>query len=364
LSKRALITGITGQDGSYLAELLLSKGYEVHGIIRRASSFNTSRIDHIYQDPHGTDRRLILHYGDLACREQFTGLVYNMQPDEIYHLGAQSHVRVSFDVPEFTGDITGLGSTRILDAVRTSGIRCRFYQAGSSEMFGSAPPPQREDTAFHPRSPYGAAKVYGHFMTVNYREAYGMYAANGILFNHESPRRGETFVTRKITSAVARIQAGKQDKLYLGNLDARRDWGYAPEYVEGMWRILQQEEPSDYVLGTGESHTVREFLEEAFGYVNLDWHDFVELDPRYLRPAEVDYLMSDPSKARDQLGWEARVNFGELVRIMVDADIEALGTQVQGDGRRILEQKFGPWHQWNGSVSKSLAAAAGSALSR
>ena len=361
---RALITGITGQDGSYLAELLLSKGYEVHGIIRRASSFNTSRIDHIYEDPHSTDRHLQLHHGDLSTAEQLTGLIYNMQPDEIYHLGAQSHVRVSFDVPEFTGDITGLGTTRILEAMRISGIICRFYQAGSSEMFGSTPPPQNEGTPFHPRSPYGAAKLYGHFMTVNYREAYGMFAANGILFNHESPRRGETFVTRKITRAVARIHAGKQAKLYLGNLDARRDWGYAPEYVEGIWRIVQQESPSDYVLGTGESHTVREFLDEAFGYVNLDWRDYVELDSRYLRPAEVDYLMSDSTKARNELNWEPRVNFKELVRIMVDADCEAIGLKTMGAGRRILEEKFGDWHQWTGSVSKSLAAVAGSALNR
>jgi GDPmannose 4,6-dehydratase len=362
VSKRALITGITGQDGSYLAELLLSKGYEVHGIIRRASTFNTSRIDHVYQDPHGANRRLLLHYGDLSTSEQLTGLIYNMRPDEIYHLGAQSHVRVSFDVPEFTGNITGLGTTRILDAVRTSGIPCRFYQAGSSEMFGSTPPPQSENTPFYPRSPYGAAKLYSHFMTVNYREAYGMFAANGILFNHESPRRGETFVTRKITCAVARIYAGKQDKLYLGNLDAKRDWGYAPEYVEGMWRILQQDKPSDYVLGTGESHTVREFLEEAFGYVNLDWRDYVELDPRYLRPSEVDYLMSDSTRARNELKWEARVSFRELVRIMVDADMEALGVSTKGAGRLILAEKFGEWHQWNGAVSESIAAAAGTAI--
>jgi GDPmannose 4,6-dehydratase len=362
VSRRALITGITGQDGSYLAELLLSKGYEVHGIIRRASTFNTSRIDHVYQDPHGTDRRLFLHYGDLSTSEQLTGLIYNMRPDEIYHLGAQSHVRVSFDVPEFTGNITGMGTTRILEAVRTSGIPCRYYQAGSSEMFGSTPPPQRENTPFHPRSPYGAAKLYGHFMTVNYREAYGMFAANGILFNHESPRRGETFVTRKITCAVARIYAGKQGKLYLGNLDAKRDWGYAPEYVEGMWRILQQDEPSDYVLATGESHTVREFLEEAFGYLELDWRRYVDLDPRYLRPSEVDYLMGDATKARKELNWEPRVSFQELVRIMVDADIEALGLSNKGAGRRILAEKFGDWHQWNGAVSQPLAAAAGTAL--
>ncbi len=362
MSRRALITGITGQDGSYLAELLLSKGYEVHGIIRRASTFNTSRIDHVYQDPHGMDRRLFLHYGDLSTSEQLTGLIYNMRPDEIYHLGAQSHVRVSFDVPEFTGNITGLGTARILEAVRTSGIPCRYYQAGSSEMFGSTPPPQHENTPFHPRSPYGAAKLYGHFMTVNYREAYGMFAANGILFNHESPRRGETFVTRKITSAVARIYAGRQDKLYLGNLDAKRDWGYAPEYVEGMWRILQQDEPSDFVLGTGESHTVREFLDEAFGYLDMDWGQYVDLDPRYLRPSEVDYLMSDSTKARTELKWEPRVTFRELVRIMVDADIEALGLKNKGAGRSILAAKFGDWHQWNSAVSQPLAAAAGSAL--
>src|SRR5271165_6091640 len=340
MGKKALITGITGQDGSYLTELLLSKGYEVHGIIRRASTFNTDRIDHIYQDPHGDDRRLYLHHGDLSTGEQLTNLIYNMQPDEIYHLGAQSHVRVSFDEPEFTADITGLGTTRILDAVRRSAIKCRFYQAGSSEMFGSAMPPQNEDTPFHPRSPYGVAKVYGHWMTVNYREAYGMFAANGILFNHESPRRGETFVTRKITRAVARIQAGKQSKLYLGNLDARRDWGYAPEYVEGMWRILQQEAPSDYVLGTGEAHTVREFLEEAFGYVGMDWREYVELDPRYLRPAEVEFLLADASKAHHELAWEPRIKFKELVRIMVDGDVEAIGVTPKGAGRHILEEKF------------------------
>jgi len=362
LSKRALITGITGQDGSYLTELLLGKGYEVHGIIRRASTFNTDRLDHIYEDPHGQKRGLFLHYGDLSTGEQLSNLIYNMQPEEIYHLGAQSHVRVSFDSPEFTGDITALGTTRVLEAVRNSGISCRFYQAGSSEMFGSAPPPQNEGTAFHPRSPYGAAKLYGHWMTVNYREAYGMYAANGILFNHESPRRGETFVTRKITRAVARIQSGTQAKLYLGNLDARRDWGYAPEYVEGMWRILQQETPSDYVLGTGESRTIREFLDEAFGYVNLDWKDYVELDPRYLRPAEVEFLLADASRAEKELGWEPKIRFKELVRIMVDADVEAIGGSPKGAGRLILEEKFGEWHQWAGSVSKCLEATAGSAL--
>jgi GDPmannose 4,6-dehydratase len=367
LPKRALITGITGQDGSYLTELLLGKGYEVHGLIRRASSFNTARIDHIYQEPHepggqSRDRRLYLHYGDLSSGEQLTHLIYNMQPDEIYHLGAQSHVRVSFDCPEFTGDITALGTTRILEAVRNSGIACRFYQAGSSEMFGSAPPPQNENTVFHPRSPYGAAKIYSHWMTTNYREAYGLFAASGILFNHESPRRGETFVTRKITRAAARIHAGQQKKLYLGNLDSRRDWGYAPEYVEGMWRILQQERPSDYVLGTGEAHSVREFLEEAFAYLDLDWRQHVELDPRYLRPSEVEFLLSDAGKARRELDWEPRIRFHELVRIMVDADVEALGAPVKGAGRGILQEKFGDWHQWSGSVSRLLEAAAGTAL--
>jgi len=357
-----LITGITGQDGSYLTELLLAKGYEVHGIIRRSSTFNTHRIDHIYQDPQGDNRRVYLHYGDLSTGEQLSNLIYNMRPDEIYHLGAQSHVRVSFDMPEFTGDITGLGTTRILEAVRNSGIKCRFYQAGSSEMFGSTPPPQDEKTPFHPRSPYGAAKVYGHWMAVNYREAYGMFSANGILFNHESPRRGETFVTRKITRAIARIHAGNQSKLYLGNLDARRDWGYAPEYVEGMWLILQQEEPSDYVLGTGEAHSVREFLDEAFGYLDMDWREYVELDPRYLRPSEVDFLLADAEKAHRKLGWTPSIKFKELVRIMVDADIEAIGITPKGAGRKILGEKFGAWHQWAGSVSNYIAAAAGNAL--
>ena len=362
MSKRALITGITGQDGSYLAELLLGKGYEVHGVIRRASTFNTERIDHIYEDPHAGERRLYLHYGDLSTTEQLTNLIYNMQPNEIYHLGAQSHVRVSFDMPEFTGDITGLGTTRILDAVRNSGINCRFYQAGSSEMFGSAAPPQNEDTPFHPRSPYGAAKVYSHWMAVTYRDAYGMFAANGILFNHESPRRGETFVTRKITRAAARIYAGKQATLYLGNLDACRDWGYAPEYVEGMWRILQQEAAADYVLGTGETHTVREFLKEAFEYLDLDWEKYVKMDPRYLRPAEVKFLLADASKAHQQFGWAPKIKFKELVRIMVDADLEALGLEPKGAGRRILEEKFGEWHQWTGAVSRCLEASAGAAL--
>jgi len=362
VSKKALITGITGQDGSYLAELLLGKGYEVHGLIRRASTFNTSRIDHIYEDPHGDNQSLHLHYGDLSTGEQMSNLIYSLRPTEIYHLGAQSHVRVSFDIPEFTGDVTGLGTTRILEAVRNTGIKCRFYQAGSSEMYGATPPPQSEKTPFHPRSPYGIAKVYSHWMTVNYREAYGMFSANGILFNHESPRRGETFVTRKITRAVARIFAGRQKTLFLGNLDARRDWGYAPEYVEGMWRILQQDDPSDYVLGTGEAHTVREFLVEAFGYLDLDWEEYVKLDPRYLRPAEVEFLLADASNAHRELEWEPKIKFRELVRIMVDADLEAIGIPSKGAGRVILEEKFGEWHRWAGSVSKCLAAAAGSAL--
>jgi GDPmannose 4,6-dehydratase len=361
LPKRALITGITGQDGSYLAELLLAKDYEVHGIIRRASTFNTDRIDHIYQEPTAEGARLLLHHGDLSTAEQLTNLVYNVQPDEIYHLGAQSHVRVSFDIPEFTGEITGMGTTRILEAIRRSGIKTRFYQASSSEMFGAAPPPQSEATAFYPRSPYAAAKVYAYWMTVNYREAHGLFAANGVLFNHESPRRGETFVTRKITRAVARIYARRQKKLYLGNLDAKRDWGYAPEYVAGMWRMLQQDQPMDYVLGTGESHSVREFLEEAFGYVDLDWNDYVEMDPRYLRPSEVDFLLADPARARRELGWESQIKFKELVRIMVDADLEAIGIAHKSDGSRILREKFGDWHQWSDCVSRVLASASGSA---
>jgi len=349
--KRALITGITGQDGSYLAELLLSKGYEVHGIVRRASNFNTQRLDHLYRDPHAPGVQMFLHYGDLTAGGQLNNLIYNIEPDEIYHLGAQSHVKVSFDDPEFTGEATGLGTTRILDAVHRSGINARFYQASSSEMFGAAPPPQDESTKFYPRSPYGAAKVYAYHMTVNYREAYGMYACNGILFNHESPRRGETFVTRKISRAVARIKAGQQKKLYLGNLNSRRDWGYAPEYVEGMWLMLQQDRADDYVLGTGESHTIEEFVEEAFGYAGLDWREFIEIDPRYVRPAEVDFLLSNATKARTELGWEPKIRFGELVRIMVDADMEGVGLKAPGEGTKILQEKFGGWHQWEKSVS-------------
>ena len=329
--KKALITGITGQDGSYLAELLLEKGYEVHGIIRRSSSFNTDRIDHLYRDPHEEGVRLFTHYGDLSDSVALTKLIYELQPDEIYHLGAQSHVRVSFDIPEYTFDITAAGTVRLLDAIREAGVEdVRFYQASSSEMFGSAPAPQSETTPFHPRSPYAVAKVAAYWAVVNYREAYGLFATNGILFNHESPRRGETFVTRKITRAVARIKAGLQDRLYLGNLDAKRDWGYAPDYVEAMWRILQAPEPGDFVIATGEQHSVREFCELAFSHVGLDWRDYVEIDPRYFRPAEVDSLLGDASKARRELGWEPKVGFEELVRIMVDADVKMLQDQLDG----------------------------------
>jgi GDPmannose 4,6-dehydratase len=322
--KKALITGITGQDGSYLAELLLSKGYEVHGIIRRASTFNTERIDHLYQDPHINGVRLFLHYGDIADSTNLIKLLYRIQPDEIYHLAAQSHVRVSFDIPEYTGDITGLGTIRILEAIRETGLKAKFYQASSSEMYGKAQEvPQRETTPFYPRSPYGAAKVYSYWLTVNYRESYGIFACNGILFNHESPRRGETFVTRKVTRAVGRIKAGLENKVHLGNLEAKRDWGYAKEYVEAMWLMLQQEEPADYVVATGETHSVRELLEEAFTYAGLDWRKHLAIDERYYRPAEVDLLMGDASKARSKLGWEAKTKFKELVRLMVDADTEA-----------------------------------------
>ena len=323
-AKKALITGITGQDGSYLAELLLAKGYEVHGLMRRSSTFNTRRIDHLYVDPHEAGARFFLHYGDLSDSGQLTSLIYNLQPQEIYHLAAQSHVRVSFDMPEYTGDISGLGVTRLMEAIRRSGIQTRFYQASSSELYGSAPPPQNEETPMQPRSPYAAAKLYAYWMVRNYREAYGLFAVNGILFNHESPRRGETFVTRKITRAVARIKLGLQEKLYLGNLEARRDWGYAPDFVEGMWLMLQQETPDDYVLATGESHSVREFLEAAFAHAQLDWRQYVEIDPRYFRPIEVDALLGDAAKARRFLGWEPKVSFRELVRLMVDADLQAL----------------------------------------
>jgi GDPmannose 4,6-dehydratase len=322
--KKALITGITGQDGSYLAEFLLAKGYEVHGLIRRSSTFNTRRIDHLYVDPHDPEARFFLHYGDLTDSGQIGHLIYNIQPGEVYHLAAQSHVRVSFDMPEYTGDVTGLGVTRLLEIIRRSGIKTRFYQASSSELFGSSPPPQNEETPMLPRSPYAVAKLYGYWMVRNYREAYGLYAVNGILFNHESPRRGETFVTRKITRALARIKLGLQPKLYLGNLEARRDWGYAPDFIEAMWLMLQQDTMEDYVIATGESHSVREFLEEACSYLDLDWREFVEIDPRYFRPTEVDALLGDAGKARQLLGWQPRVSFKELVRIMVDADLQAL----------------------------------------
>jgi GDPmannose 4,6-dehydratase len=324
MTKKALITGITGQDGSYLAEFLLDKGYEVHGLIRRSSTFNTERIDHIYADPHDPKAKLFLHYGDITDSGQLTNLIYNIQPDEIYHLAAQSHVRVSFDMPEFTGDVTGIGTTRLLEAIRRSGIKTKFYQASSSEMFGDSPPPQNEQTPFKPRSPYGAAKVYAYWMVRNYREGYGMFAVNGILFNHESPRRGETFVTKKITRAVARIKCGLQNKLFLGNLEAKRDWGYAGDYVEAMWLMLQQNKPDDYVIATGETHSVKEFLEEAFKYAGLDWKKYVEIDSRYFRPLEVGFLQGDASKAKKKLGWEPKVKFRELVRIMVDADIKNL----------------------------------------
>jgi len=322
--KRAFITGITGQDGSYLAELLLAKNYEVHGLIRRSSSFNTQRIDHLYQDPHILGTRLFLHYGDLTDSGRLTKLMYDIAPDEVYHLGAQSHVRVSFDVPEYTGDVVALGTIRLLEAIRESGVgkKVRFYQASSSELFGKAQEvPQRETTPFHPRSPYGVAKLYGYWATVNYREAYGLHASNGILFNHESPRRGPTFVTRKITMAAARIKMGLQNALYLGNLDAKRDWGFAGDYVEGMWRIVQRDTPGDYVLATGETHSVRDFCEEAFGLLDLDWQMFVKHDPRYERPSEVDLLLGDASKARTELGWAPKVTFSELVRMMVEADL-------------------------------------------
>lgn len=339
--KKALITGVTGQDGSYLAELLLAKGYEVHGIIRRASTFNTGRIDHLYTDPHVSGVRFFLHYGDLSDASSLHHVLLKVRPDEIYHLGAQSHVRVSFDLAEYTGDVTGIATVRLLEAIRETGVPARFYQASSSEMFGKAQEvPQKETTPFYPRSPYGCAKVYAYWVTKNYRESYGMFATNGILFNHESPRRGETFVTRKITRGLARIKLGKEEKLYLGNLDAKRDWGHAADYVEGMWRILQAKEPDDYVLATGETHTVREFVErsaEVLGY-SLEWsgkgieekgvdkksgQTLIEIDPRYFRPAEVDLLIGDASKAREELGWEPKIRFAELAELMTRADLEA-----------------------------------------
>ncbi len=330
--KRALITGITGQDGSYLAELLLEKGYEVHGVVRRASTFNTSRIDHLYQDPHVNGVKLFLHYGDLADSVQMVKLLYNLQPDEIYNLGAQSHVRVSFDVPEYTGDVVGLGAQRILEAIREAGLveKCRYYQASSSEMFGKVQEvPQTEKTPFWPRSPYGCAKMYAYWLTVNYRESYKLHASNGILFNHESPRRGETFVTRKITRAATRIKMGLQECLYMGNIDAKRDWGYAKEYVEMMWMMLQQDKPDDYVVATNETHSVKEFIQETFSLLGLDWEKYVKYDARYERPSEVDLLIGDPAKAKRQLGWEPKVRFKELVKIMTEADLELAKREAQ-----------------------------------
>ncbi len=340
--KRALITGITGQDGSYLAELLLEKGYEVYGLLRRSSSFNTSRIDGIYQDPNEKNVRLRLIYGDLTDASSLNRIIRTVRPDEIYNLGAQSHVRVSFDIPEYTGDVTALGTIRLLEAIREHELRPRLYQASSSEIFGSAPAPQSESTPFHPRSPYGAAKAYAYFITQNYRESYGIFAVNGILFNHESPRRGETFVSRKITRAATRIKLGLQEKLYLGNLEARRDWGYAPDYVYAMWLMLQQESPNDYVIATGETHSVREFLAEAFGLLDLDYRKYVEQNPRYLRPAEVDVLCGDMRKAQKALNWTPKVRFKDLVRIMVEADLELARAEARSckllgdeDGRRV-----------------------------
>ncbi len=381
MTKKALITGITGQDGSYLAEFLLSKGYEVHGIIRRASTFNTHRIDHIYVDPHENDSRLLLHYGDLTDPGLMTEIVYNVRPDEVYHLGAQSHVRVSFDMPEFTGNVTGLGTTRLLEAIRRSGVKSRFYQASSSELFGSAPAPQSEATPFHPQSPYAIAKLYSYWMVADYRKAYDMFACNGILFNHESPRRGENFVSRKVTRGVANILAGKQKKLYMGYLNAKRDWGFAPEYVEMMWLMLQQEMPDDYVVGTGESHTVRELIEKAFSYVDveLEWtgdgvlekgiassvgersygqistgDTLVEIDPRYFRPTEVEYLRAKTDKASKKLGWSSRVEFDEMLRIMVDYDMLALGIEPPREGMRTVLGKGIDWTRHEFSLHERI----------
>ncbi|MGI0490420.1 GDP-mannose 4,6-dehydratase [Alkalinema pantanalense CENA528] len=349
--KRALITGITGQDGSYLSELLLEQGYEVHGIIRRTSTFNTDRIDHIYEDPHAEGARLFLHYGDLTDGTMLGRIIEEVQPHEIYNLGAQSHVRVSFDSPEYTADSVGMGALRLLEAVRDyqqrTGNEVRYYQAGSSEMYGKVlEVPQSELTPFYPRSPYACAKVFAHWQTVNYRESYNLFACNGILFNHESPRRGETFVTRKITRAVARIAAGKQKKLFMGNLDSKRDWGYAKDYVRAMWLMLQQSEPDDYVVATGETHSVKEFLDLAFGRVNMDWQQYVEFDPRYLRPAEVDLLIGTPAKAKEKLGWEPSVTFEELVNLMVDADLRAVG----------IDAPAGPVNSENAIVRENVAA--------
>jgi len=384
MHKRALVTGITGQDGSYLAEFLLSKGYTVHGLIRRASTFNTGRIEHIYADPHAPEARLFLHYGDLSDSGQMANLIFNIRPDEVYHLAAQSHVRVSFDMPEYTGDSTGLGTTRLLEAIRRSGIKTRYYQASSSEMFGAAPPPQSEKTPFYPRSPYAAAKAYAYWMAVNYREGYGLFACNGILFNHESPRRGETFVTRKVTRAVANMLAGRQKKLYLGNLDAKRDWGFAPEYVEMMWLMLNQDEPDDYVVGTGTSYSIRDLVERAFDYmgVEVEWQGegreerglvrsvnpkwrgalspgnaIIEIDPRYFRPTEVACLQADIGKAREKLSWEPRVTFDELVKIMVDYDVRAAGLAPIGEGISVCQSKGFCYTNHDFSLSEAIREA-------
>jgi len=346
MKKKALITGITGQDGSFLAELLLFKGYEVHGLIRRTSTFNTDRIDHLYQDPHIPGTRFFLHYGDLSDSGQLTDIIYNIKPDEIYHLGAQSHVRVSFDLPEYTADITGLGTTRILEAIRRSGIKTKFYQASSSEMFGDGRAPQNENTPFRPRSPYAASKVYSYWMVKNYREAYKLFACNGILFNHESQRRGETFVTRKITRGLANIVAKKEKKIYLGNLESKRDWGYAPEYVEAMWLMLQQDKPDDYVIGTGETHSISEFLHEVFGYLDLDWREYIEIDKRYFRPLEVEDLRADSTKAKEQLNWSPGVSFRELVKIMVDYDLELIGLPSPEEGKKVLRERGLLWNRY------------------
>ncbi len=346
MAKKALITGITGQDGSYLAELLLSNGYEIHGIIRRSSTFNTTRIDHIFVDLHDPNARLFLHYGDLSDSEQIANIIYNVNPTEVYHLGAQSHVRVSFDTPEYTGNTIALGTTRILEAIRRSKNSVKFYQASSSEMFGASLPPQNEKTPFKPRSPYACAKVFAYWMTKNYREGYNIFACNGILFNHESPRRGETFVTRKITRSIARILAKKENYLYLGNLDAKRDWGYAPEYVECMWKMLQNKRPEDFVVGTGETHSVREFLEETFSYAGLDWNEYVKIDQRYFRPTEVEELIADTTKAKEKLNWNPKIKFKDLVKVMVDADMRAIGLEPIGEGDEIIKRKFSnKW--WN-----------------
>ena len=340
MGKKALITGITGQDGSYLAEFLLSKDYEVHGIIRRASTFNTGRIDHIYVDPHEPNARLFLHYGDLSDLEQISNILYNIKPDEVYNLGAQSHVKVSFSMPEYTGNVTALGTVRILESIRRSGNSAKFYQASSSEMFGRVPSPQNEEAQFSPTSPYAVAKVYAFWIAKNYREGYGMFACNGILFNHESPRRGEIFVTRKITMAIANILANKQKFLYLGNMEPKRDWGYAPEYVEVMWGILQQNEPNDFVVGTGEKHSVREFVENAFSYVGLNWENYVKIDPRYFRPTETEDLAADSSKIKRILGWKPKVRFKDLIKIMVDADMRGAGLKPIGEGDAIIRKEF------------------------